>query len=209
MCDSLNFAALTSFRGCCCHDAPGTPPPLSAVADVTERSTEVPASLEGGMWRFDYQCPEQTYVTRFFGRAGMGPGGLINSLTAQCSRTWNLKTAGVPGYALPTDAAYSHTSLEGYSGINAKSYTGSLDSIQFVTASGAVSPGMAHPTSLGAAVSLSCSAGSKIIGIFGWQDFYVSSIGIICSIGQQGVQSLGRSAGLTAAAACTAHQGAK
>lgn len=159
------------------------------------------------MWRFDYQCPEQTYVTRFFGRAGMGPGGLINSLTAQCSRTWNLKTAGVPGYALPTDAAYSHTSLEGYSGI--KSYTGSLDSIQFVTASGAVSPGMAHPTSLGAAVSLSCSAGSKIIGIFGWQDFYVSSIGIICSIGQQGVQSLGRSAGLTAAAACTAHQGAK
>jgi hypothetical protein len=136
-------------------------------------------------------------------------GGLINSLTAQCSRTLNLKTAGVPGYALPTDAAYLHTSLEGYSGINAKSYTGSLDSIQFVTASGAVSPVYGAPNIPGAAVSLSCSAGSKNIGIFGWQDSYVSSIGIICSIGEQGVQSLGRSAGLTAAAACTAHQGAK
>lgn len=180
---------------------------MSAVADVTERSTEVPASLESGLWRFDYQCPEQTYVTRFFGRAGMGPGGLINSLTAQCSRTWNLKTAGVPGYALPTDAAYSHTSLEGYSGI--KSYTGSLDSIQFVTASGAVSPVYGAPNILGAAVSLSCSAGSKIFGIFGWQDSKVSSIGIICSIGEQGMQSLGRSAALTAASSMHSSSGRK
>jgi hypothetical protein len=60
---------------------------IVSVEDVTERSAMVPQIPESGYWMYDYSCPEGTFITRFFGKAGT----YINTLTAQCGRVWNLK----------------------------------------------------------------------------------------------------------------------
>lgn len=170
---SILHKLLVVLRFCACRGDD------DAVEDVTERTDEVPATPETGFFRYDYQCPEGTFVTRFFGRAGT----YLNTLTAQCSRSWNLKTVGIPSYAHRTDTAYTHTQLDGYIGINVKSYSGSVDCITFVNASGAESPMYGRPAVPGPWTPLRCSDESRIIGVFGWQDAYVSSIGIICSPG--------------------------
>ena len=145
---------------------------------VSDNPPTVPVQPETGYFSYMYTCPEGTFVTRFFGRADT----VVNTLTAQCSRSWNLRTVGNPAQS-PGVPSYSHTSPRGYSGIMAKSYTGSLDCLAFVNSTGGVSPPIGNAALPGPSIPLTCNDESLIVGIYGWQDAYVSSIGIICSGG--------------------------
>lgn len=145
------------------------------VDDASERIQSVPTNPTSGLWYYDLQCPDETFITRFFGRAG----DYINSLTVQCSRTWNLKTVGMRS----GDAYYSHTSVAGFSGIAVKNYTGDVDCIQLRNITGGLSPVIGKPDVPGPWTELTCSPESRMIGIFGLTDSTVASIGIICSPG--------------------------
>lgn len=157
--------------------------------DVTERTATVPQNPNSGLWYYDYSCPEGTFITRFFGKAGT----YINTLTAQCGSVWNLKAVGINEYAQGTDLPYSHTSVDGYSGIAVKSYSGSVDCIQFINATGGRSTAVGNPTAGGNWTDLRCMDESRVSCIFGWQDAFMSSIGIICSPGT-GIMPVGNPA---------------
>jgi hypothetical protein len=81
------------------------------------------------------------------------------------------------------DAYYSHTSVGGFSGILGKSYSGGVDSIQFRNMTGGLSPVIGNADVPGPWTPLTCSDESRMIGIYGWADSSVASIGIICSPG--------------------------
>lgn len=162
-------------------------PAIPAVDDTTERFDPVPANPQSGTWYYDLQCPDETYITRFFGRAGV----YINSLTAQCGRSWNLRTIGMPAMALPEDGYYSHTSVDGFRGIAVKNHSGSLDCAQFIRMNGSMTTGIGNAETPGPSTQLACSDESRMIRIYGWSDNTVASIGIICSPGGLG---LGRQA---------------
>mgnify|MGYP001807207588 CR=1 FL=1 len=162
-------------RPCCCR-----PFNVHAADDASERWEPVPENPNSGKWLYDVQCPDDTFITRFFGRAG----AYVTSLTAQCSRTWNLKTVGM-STPQQEGAYYSHTSVGGFSGIEVKSFSGSVDCIRFRNMTGGMSPVIGNTDVPGAWTPLTCADESRMIGIYGWADSSVSSIGIICSPGEK------------------------
>lgn len=117
---------------------------------------------------------------RFFGRHG----SFVSTLTAQCARRWHLRDVGIPFLAPSTDTAYGHASFEGYSGIVYKNFSGGIDSIQFSGLDAGLSPTFGAPVVPGPAYELVCDPLSKIVGIFGWQNEHVVTIGITCSTGR-------------------------
>ena len=77
---------------------------------------------------------------------------------------WNLKHVGFPSFARPGDAAFSHTSDNGYSGVDVKSFTGGVDSLRFVNASGLQSPPYGTPSVPAPWEKLRCDGNSLVIG---------------------------------------------
>ena len=158
---------------------------LCAAADMTYRVSPVPALsvIPDDFFIYDYQCPEDMFVTRVFGRAGT----YVETMTAQCARSWNLNSIGVPYLSLQTPP-FTHTSVEGYSGIMIKSHSGGVDCISLITTSGTVSPVFGATNIPGTPTVLSCTEGDKIVGFYGHMSQYVETIGIICSSGAWNLQ---------------------
>lgn len=149
-------------------------------ADTTYRRAAVPANPVSWKWTYNWQCPEGMYITRFFGLAS----AYINTLNAQCARSWNLKEVGL-AFASPTASNYSHTSLNGFEGIIIKGFSGGVDSIQLISArTKKLSAIFGAPNAFGPASTLQCEPGTVIVGIHGRQDAFVSSIGITCGSGK-------------------------
>lgn len=73
--------------------------------------------------------------------------------------------------------------MEGYSGISVKAYSRNVDCIQFINATGGRTTAVGNPVAGGPWTDLRCAEESRVVGIFGWDDGYVASIGIICSPG--------------------------
>lgn len=94
----------------------------------------VPKNPDNPMWAYDYMCPEGTFVTRFFGKAGE----FLSTITAQCSRVWNLKTVGLPAFTQPGDIPFQDTSVAGYRGIVVRSQGSRVDVISFLSFEAAV-----------------------------------------------------------------------
>jgi hypothetical protein len=139
-------------------------PRNAAVEDVVVREPAVPANPVSKLWRYDYMCPLGTYITRFFGRQGPY---YMNTLTAQCSRSWNLKTVGVPGLAEETSTYYTHTADGGYMGIQVYNGSGNADAVSFIPAAGPASPfyGNSNRNGGGTPSTLLCDQESRLVGV--------------------------------------------
>jgi hypothetical protein len=85
-------------------------------------------------------------------------------VTSNLSDVSVITQVGVKAFTQSTDLPYSDTSVEGYSGIMVKSYSGDVDCIQFINATGGVTQMIGAPVVPGNWTVLRCLEESKIVG---------------------------------------------